>query len=471
MHAADRGEGMLKGLLAFFLPVPVSDAALRADLRHEQIAAITRNITALNVSRLGLAGVGVLLLAGQVPTLLLAVWSLAFLVKTGLDERQWRRYRKAAAAGRSTARQRRALVVDAVVFSLIWCALLLFLLCGLPLIDVALLLLLVGAVMIFSIMTLHPVLGAAYAYVYPISGVMLALIALLDQPRTGAQLTLLAMLLLMGTLVARASHLIFVDGVLIKLQNRRLFEGSESASRAKSEFIANMSHELRTPLNAIIGFAEVMRAAPYGPLEAHYSDYVQDIESSGRHLLALINDILDLSKIEAGRMDLREEAVDLADLADGCISLLRPRAEQGGLQLVSRLPDSLPEFWLDPLKTRQILLNLLSNAVKFTPAGGRVSIEAVPAADGDWIVTVADTGIGMSAGQIAVAVQPFGQIDNRLSRAHAGTGLGLPLARRLVELHGGTLDLQSAAGQGTQVHIRLPAARLLHNAMARAYDI
>src|SRR3546814_6523167 len=154
------------------------------------------------------------------------------------------------------------------------------------------------------------------------------------------------------------------------------------------------------------------------------------------------------------------EASDVAELADGCLGLLRPRAQQGGLSLVSLLPPDLPEFWLDPLKFRQVLLNLLSNAVKFTPAGGRVTVSAAPAGDGDWVVTVADSGIGMSPEQIAVAVQPFGQVDNSLSRAHAGTGLGLPLARRLMELHGGALDLPSAPGPGTpeigRAHVRTP---------------
>jgi signal transduction histidine kinase len=471
MYETERGTGLRRRLRAFFLPAPVSDAALLADLRHEQILAVTRNVTALNFSRLGLAAVSVLLLAGQVPDLALALWVFVFLVKSAVDERQWRRYRRAAQAGRSTPGQLRAVVMDAVLFAVIWALLALFLLFDMPLIDMALLVLLVGAVMIFSVMTLHPVLGAAYAYIVPISAILLLLIPLLHQPHIGVQLALLVMLMVMGALVARSSHLTFVEGALIKLQNRRLFESAESASRAKSEFIANMSHELRTPLNAIIGFAEVMRAQPYGALEAHYSEYVQDIESSGRHLLALINDILDLSKIEAGRMELREEAVDLAELAAGCIGLLRARAEQAGLDLVSLLRADLPEFWLDPLKIRQVLLNLLSNALKFTPAGGRIAVDAAMDAAGDWVLTVADTGIGMSADQIAVAMQPFGQIDNRLSRAHTGTGLGLPLARRLVELHGGALDLHSAPGQGTQVSIRLPASRLLHQAMARAYDI
>jgi signal transduction histidine kinase len=234
------------------------------------------------------------------------------------------------------------------------------------------------------------------------------------------------------------------------------------ASKAKSEFIARMSHELRTPLNAIIGFSEMIREAMIGPLDARYRGYGADIHNAGRHLQNVINDILDISKIEGGRLELRDETVAVEDMIEACRRIVAAMAEATGVALLVDVPPSLPLLRCDGLRFQQILLNLMSNAVKFTPPGGSATVSA--AIEGGFaVVTVADTGIGMRPEDIAIALQPFRQVGggagDALTRRFAGTGLGLPLAKALVELHGGTLAIESMPERGTTVRIRLPVAR------------
>ncbi len=233
---------------------------------------------------------------------------------------------------------------------------------------------------------------------------------------------------------------------------RNAVEEARLADRVKSEFLANMSHELRTPLNAIIGFSEVMTTEMFGPLgDAHYADYAQDIHDSGRHLLAVIGDILDLSRIEAGELRLDLAPVPLDAVVDAALRMVAPRAADKGLMLCDAVESvTLPDLMVDGLRIKQVLLNLLSNAVKFTPAGGTVTITAAPRADGGIEVCVTDSGIGMSAEDLAVALTPFGQVQSAFSRRYHGTGLGLPIAARLMEAHGGALELTSARGSGTR---------------------
>ena len=239
-------------------------------------------------------------------------------------------------------------------------------------------------------------------------------------------------------------------------------EQAEVANRSKSEFLANVSHELRTPLNAVIGFSEMMRDRMFGPLGHHkYEEYARDINLSGRHLLSIIEDILDLSKIEAGRTDLHEEAIDIARAVANCVSILRPRAEAAGVLIITNVPDELPRLRGETRKIKQILLNLMSNAVKFTPSGGRIILDVYQRSQGELIFRVRDDGIGIAAADIPTALAPFGQVENTLSRKHHGTGLGLPLSRAFVELHDGTLELASELGKGTTVTIVLPKARLI----------
>ena len=236
-------------------------------------------------------------------------------------------------------------------------------------------------------------------------------------------------------------------------------EQAEIANRAKSEFLANMSHELRTPLNAIIGFTEILRDERLRPDDPEQSDsYLEDIHTSGQHLLSLINDILDLSKVETGNARLNEDEIDLERIFATCLRLVAPRAE--GLELEAKLPEApRPLLTADPRLVKQILTNLLSNAVKFTPTGGRVELAAWIAEDGGYVLQVADTGIGMAAEDIPQALARFKQLEGQHSRQFEGTGLGLPLAKSLVELHGGSLHLESELGAGTTAQVRFPAER------------
>ncbi len=237
-------------------------------------------------------------------------------------------------------------------------------------------------------------------------------------------------------------------------------EQAETANRTKSDFLANMSHELRTPLNAVIGFSEIMLREMFGPLGApRYRDYVRDIFDSGSHLLDLVNDLLDLAKVEAGRMELVESEVDIASLVDACLRLVEPRARIADVSLSASLSDELPPLIVDERRMRQILLNLLSNAVKFTPAGGKTAVHAAIGPEGEFVLSVIDSGIGMTPEDIPKALTPFGQLNNALRTKYAGTGLGLPLTKALVAAHGGELHLTSTVGMGTTVTAIFPASR------------
>ncbi len=242
-------------------------------------------------------------------------------------------------------------------------------------------------------------------------------------------------------------------------------DAAQGANEAKSVFLATMSHELRTPLNAIIGFTELMQASLFGPIgHPKYAEYIDDINRSGSHLLALINDILDLSRLDAGRADLVDEAFSPAQLIRDVCRFLEPLARHGGLTIATDLAPALPKLRADLRRVKQVLLNLLSNAIKFTPAGGTVTIRA-DEDHGRIQLVVCDTGIGMSKDDLPRALERFGQVDTRLARKYEGTGLGLPLAKQLVELHDGTFDISSAPGVGTTVALVFPADRTVRDVL------
>jgi signal transduction histidine kinase len=240
---------------------------------------------------------------------------------------------------------------------------------------------------------------------------------------------------------------------------------AEVANRAKSEFLANMSHELRTPLNAVIGFSQAMLGQLRGPLNDHYRGYAQDIHDGGAHLLAIIGDILDLSKAEAGKLQLGEEAVGLHEVLEQACRFVQLRAAEAGHQLLLR-DTPMPPIVADPLRLKQIVINLLSNAVKFTPRGGRIEIGATFDQYNGFVITVADNGIGIAREHLDRVMEPFAQVESAFSRSHEGSGLGLALAKKMTKLHQGTLSIDSEPGRGTTVTVTLPASRAWREAVA-----
>jgi PAS domain S-box-containing protein len=237
---------------------------------------------------------------------------------------------------------------------------------------------------------------------------------------------------------------------------------AELANRAKSEFLAHMSHELRTPLNAIIGFSDIIAEQIYGPVTVpKYLEYARDVRGSGEHLLQIINDLLDLSKLEAGKQELHESVFVIEAVVERAMRLVQGRATTAGLAIAVEIEPGLPRVRADERLMIQMLTNLLSNAVKFTPPGGSVTVRAGIGAEGTFQLAVQDTGVGMTPEGIEVALTPFGQVENAFARQHQGTGLGLPLVRALADLHGGNLRVESELGRGTTVTIELPAERLV----------
>jgi signal transduction histidine kinase len=238
-------------------------------------------------------------------------------------------------------------------------------------------------------------------------------------------------------------------------------EQERKANKAKSEFLANMSHELRTPLNSIIGFSEMVKLQAIGPVEnERYLEYAGYIHSSARHLLELINDMLDLAKVESGKLELEEEVVDFAKIYEGCRTLLEHRIAADGLSVNLLLPKDPPLLLADERKLRQILFNLLSNAIKHTPKGGRITTIVYTHPRTGFVFSISDTGSGMAPEDIPMALEPFGQVGDPQVKGEIGTGLGLPLTKALVEVHGGTIELASQLGLGTTATVKLPPSRI-----------
>jgi len=264
----------------------------------------------------------------------------------------------------------------------------------------------------------------------------------------------------LGRLIARhradlAAKAAKVSAELATAAAQQAMLEAQAGSRAKSEFLANMSHELRTPLNAILGFSELM-VLGLAPSPEKIEEYAQNINGAAQHLLALINDILDLARIEAGKLELATKDVDASAVLTTCVVIVTERANQGGVTVSVAEPMSPLFVWADERKLKQIVLNLISNAVKFTPAGGNVMVRWRRLESGWSRLSVADTGIGIDKDDLERIFQPFIQVDGRLNRKYEGVGLGLPLTRRLVEMHGGTLKIESELGRGTTVTVDLP---------------
>ncbi len=305
--------------------------------------------------------------------------------------------------------------------------------------------------------------------------VVLAMLVHLALYFDGAKLTRAAFLhVVIETLVVATPLILYSRYVIAQLKKsrRQLAEMSchlaiavdeaEQGSRAKSAFLANMSHELRTPLNAILGFSEVMKEQSLGAMEnPRYLAYVAHIHDSGQHLLGIINDVLDLAKIEAGKMTLDNATLfELAPSVASSLAMLKGLSEKFSVEVHNQIPDEQLLFTGVERMIRQIVINLVGNAIKFTPSGGSVILSGERRADGGYDIRVTDTGIGMSAEEAANALMPFGQNNNRFTGRPEGTGLGLPLAKAMLELHGGTLKLASAPEKGTTVTMVLPADKI-----------
>jgi signal transduction histidine kinase len=240
-----------------------------------------------------------------------------------------------------------------------------------------------------------------------------------------------------------------------------MLDGEAAGNAAKIQFLAGMSHELRTPLNAIMGFSDILKGEIFGPVgNPRYREYAELIHQAGSHLLELINDVLDIAKLDAGKVELRETAMDIQDVVASCIALLEAQAMNSRVRVTFGEPKGPLKLKGDERRLRQILFNLLSNAIKFTPEGGEVTASVFLNANG-LNIAVADTGIGIAEEDIPRALERFGQIDSALGRKHTGTGLGLPLAKELAELHGGTLAIASEVGVGTTVTVTFPPERVV----------
>jgi signal transduction histidine kinase len=244
---------------------------------------------------------------------------------------------------------------------------------------------------------------------------------------------------------------------------------AEEANRAKSQFLATMTHELRTPLNAILGFSELIRDEHLGPVgNPRYAEYANDIHSSGRHLLSIIRDVLDMARIDAGKVELQEEVIDIESCVVGTLRLVHGQAAQEGIDLRTEIDPALPHVTADPVRLKQVLLNLLGNAVKFSDTGGIVTVRAQCSDDGSLRIAIADTGIGIPADKLGLVLEPFSQAhENHRGTIH-GSGLGLPISKSLMELHDGDLTIKSVEGAGTTVTLRLPAERVQHVREARS---
>ena len=473
------------------------------EIRLDQIRLVARNVPVIVIANLLNALLTVVFFRPVAPPWILGAWFMVIVMLSVAGTSVWRARRDESLWPEIDAAVIRRIVLSAALGGGLWglFAVIVFPPTSLP--HQVLLALVVGSTAAASLVSLQSIPLASASYVVLSLAPLILSFGRVGDPAHWLMTEMLAALAVVLIALSHNSHSAFLEGVRLRLANADLLERTavanetlkrnlgelewsrnrliqqandlkklaqasaqaeqkaDAANRAKSTFLANMSHELRTPLNAIIGFSEMMQHEALGPVgSARYRGYADDINQSGMHLLGLVNDLLDLSKIEAGKMELSEDLVDIGQLIADCLVLVRDAAARAGIELLIDKDPGLPLVYADERKLKQILLNLLSNAVKFSGEGGAVEIMAAVAASGALDISVRDSGAGIKPEDMAKALEPFGQLQSAVDSGQVGTGLGLPLSRKLAELHGGTLEIESVAGRGTTVQLRIPAERV-----------
>jgi two-component system cell cycle sensor histidine kinase PleC len=407
---------------------------------------------------------------GRLPHAAIILWLALFAGFCVIGLRRWWLKRKWPAPSKVSRRAIQRTTISALVAGLMWAVALAY---AFPRDDMnfqIIILFLVGGMGAGAVATMPSQPIACLAFFAPLSLTVLLLLA-----TEGGSLAHIFTLMSITYLVALVATLFggfssFTTMVRTKLDGRtletRLLEmelaASAEANRSKSQFLTNMSHELRTPLNAVIGFSEIIRDQSLGPAAMdHYRDYANDIHVAGQQLLRIVNDVLDISKLEAGKLELHEGEVELPAIVQSAVGLMNQSAFEVGVTVSVAVQPDLPALLADELRVKQMLLSLLSNAIKFSHRGGHATVGCALRTDGCLAVSVSDSGIGMSETDIATAMQPFRQVANSLTRSHDGIGLGLSLVNGFVALHGGRLELTSAPAAGTTVTVVFPAERVL----------
>jgi len=448
----------------------------RADERSERILAeklkLLYRANFAIVANLVVAIVVTYAVSDLFPTPLLAAWLAASALVTALRLGLHRRYVRAAKSGQCNLCWAKIFTLGTFASGLLWGALCL----GLPVwgdtYDYVLLTMVAAGMTAAALTTIMAYLPAYLGYAAPFC-LPLAVVSLMNKEADIAANGVLILLYLVVIALAARNLARSVNRTLELQVDNEILQGSlqqtrierDAARTDKWSTLAQLSHELRTPLNAIMGFSEAMREEFFGPLgNQRYKDYAGHVHSSGQHLLTLTDEILELSQGEAGKLELHESEVDLAIVARDCFDAMAPVAEKAELTLKDLVPPGLKFIRADETKIRQIVFQLVDNAIKFTPPHGRVSLEASPTADGGIDLVVRDSGIGMTAEEIPIALQPFGRVASPLKHEKEGTGLGLPICKRLAELHGAQLTINSRPGKGTAFRISFPAARCIARA-------
>ena len=491
---------MLSQMTEVPLEPPQADAR---EIRFDQLRLVARNVPVIIIANLLNSVLTVAFFRNVAPPWILGFWLMLVVMLSAAGSWVWWSHRDESFCREADASVIRRIVLSAALGGGLWglFALIVFPATSLP--HQVVLALVVGSTAAASLVSLQSIPLASASYILFSLAPLIVSFGRISDPPHWFMTEMLAAFAVVLIALSHNSHAAFLEGVRLRLANAALLkrtvvanerlkrnlgeiewsrnrliqqandlkklaqasaqerQKAEAANRAKSTFLANMSHELRTPLSAIIGFSEMMQREALGPVgSTRYRAYADDINRSGMHLLDLVNDLLDLSKIEAGKMELSEDLVDVGQLVTDCVVLVRGFAARASTEIAIAKDSRLPAIYADERKLKQILINLLSNAIKFTGSGGTVEVVAAVAASGELEISVRDSGIGIGSQDMAKVFEPFGQVPGTDDGRRVGTGLGLPLSRKLAQLHGGTLEIESAVGRGTTALLRLPADRV-----------